>query len=219
MEKPFARILLWRDVASREPAEQMALDEALLQTAREPVLRAYRWVAPAMTFGYSQRLAEVVDLAAGRPTMRRWTGGGMVFHGSDLTLALAIPANETLSKMPATKIYETLHRALLPAIQSLLPEARMATLEECRCGAVCFESPVAFDIVEGARKILGGAMRRTKSGILYQGSLHRPDLDPGLLANALAVEVLEFSDIPCVDPAAKTLARDRYDTVAWRNLR
>lgn len=219
MEKPFARLRLWRDAFDRGPAAQMACDEALLQTAREPVLRAYRWAAPAMTFGYSQRLAEVEDSAAGQPVMRRWTGGGMVFHGGDLTLALAISAKEALAKSAASKIYECLHRALLPAIQHLLPAARMATLEECRCGAVCFESPVAFDVVEGPRKILGGAMRRSKSGILYQGSLQLPDLDPALLANALADDVRDFSEIPAVESVAEDLVRERYDTEAWRNLR
>jgi lipoate-protein ligase A len=219
MEKPFARILVWEDAVPRSPAEQMAWDEALLLTAREPVLRTYRWAAPAMTFGYSQRLAEVEDLAVGRPIMRRWTGGGMVFHGTDLTLALAIPSKEPFAQMTASKIYESLHRALLPAVQSLLPAARMATLEECRCGAVCFESPVAFDIVEGTRKILGGAMRRSRSGILYQGSLHLPDLDPSLLASSLANDLQEFSEIPAVDCAAKILERERYSTASWRNLR
>jgi len=219
MEKPFARLRQWRDTVSRGPAGQMACDEALLLTAREPVLRLYRWSAPAMTFGYSQRLAEVVDFSRDRPVMRRWTGGGMVFHGNDLTLALAIPATEPLAKMTASKIYENLHIALLPAIQSLAPAARMATLEECRCGAVCFENPVASDIVDGTWKILGGAMRRSKSGILYQGSLHLPDLDPALLAKALADDVLDFSEIPAADSAAKILARERYDTESWRNLR
>jgi lipoate-protein ligase A len=219
MEKPFARLRLWRDAVDRGTAEQMACDEALLQTSREPVLRTYHWSAPAMTFGYSQRLAEVEDLAAGRPIMRRWTGGGMVFHGTDLTLALAIPASETLAKSAASKIYESLHLALLPAIQHLRPAARMATLEECRCGSVCFESPVAFDIVEGPRKILGGAMRRSRSGILYQGSLQLPELDPGHLANALAGDVQEFSEISAVESVAEFLARERYDTASWRNLR
>lgn len=219
MEKPFARLRLWRDAVDRGPSREMACDEALLQTAREPLLRTYHWSAPAMTFGYSQRLAEVEDLAAGRPIMRRWTGGGMVFHGSDLTLALAIPSKEPFAQMTASKIYESLHRALLPAVQSLLPAARMATLEECRCGAVCFESPVAFDIVEGPRKILGGAMRRSRSGILYQGSLQLPELDPGHLANALAGDVQEFFEISAVEAVAEFLARERYDTASWRNLR
>lgn len=219
MEKPFARLLLWKDAADRGPAARMACDEALSQTAREPVLRAYRWSEPAMTFGYSQRLAQVEGFSQGRPAVRRWTGGGMVFHGNDLTLALAIPAGEALAKSPASKIYERLHRALLPAIQHLLPAARMATPEECRCGPVCFASPVAFDIVEGPRKILGGAMRRSRSGILYQGSLQLPGLDPLLLANTLADEVREFTDTPAVESTADFLARDRYGTDAWRNLR
>jgi lipoate-protein ligase A len=172
-----------------------------------------------MTFGYSQRLAEVVEFSLNRPSMRRWTGGGVVCHGNDLTLALAIPSGAKLAGQAAARIYENLHLALLPAIQSLLPAARMATLEECRCGAVCFDSPVAFDIVAGPKKILGGAMRRSKNGILYQGSLLMPSIDPFLLANALAKDVQVFSKIPAVESAAEILTRNRYDTESWRNLR
>jgi lipoate-protein ligase A len=197
----------------------MACDEALQGLAGTPVLRAYRWCEPALTFGYSQRLAAVLALAHGRPAMRRWTGGGVVFHGKDLTLALAIPACEPLAGSTSAWIYQTIHEALLPAIQVAAPTARMVTLEECRCGPVCFESPVAHDLVEGPRKLLGGAMRRSRGGILYQGSLQGAALDSDALASALADSVREFADIPGVEKADEDLVRVRYGTDNWRSLR
>jgi hypothetical protein len=35
----------------------------------------------------------------------------------------------------------------------------------------CFNEPVGFDLLEGDRKVLGGALRWTRAGALYQGSL------------------------------------------------
>jgi lipoate-protein ligase A len=219
MGKPFTRILLWNDQVPRTPAGHMACDEALLGLAGAPVLRVYRWGEPALTFGYSQRLAAVLALAHDRPAMRRWTGGGVVFHGNDLTLALAIPACDPLAASTSARIYQAIHEALLPAIQVAAPTARMVPLEDCRCGAVCFESPVAHDLVVGARKLLGGAMRRSRGGILYQGSLQGAALDPDALASALADSVREFADIPGVEKVAEDLVRVRYGTDDWRNLR
>ncbi|MFN9979784.1 MAG: lipoyl protein ligase domain-containing protein, partial [bacterium] len=145
----------------------MACDEALGGVAETLVLRTYRWAEPAVTFGYSQRLQNVQNLANGRPVMRRWTGGGTVFHGEELTLGLAIPASGAFTCLSSTQIYQAIHEALLPAIRQILPDAKLVALEDCRCGPVCFESPVAYDIIAGSRKILGGALRRSRQGILY----------------------------------------------------
>jgi lipoate-protein ligase A len=219
MGKPFTEILLWNDKVPRPPAAQMACDEALLACAGVPLLRTYRWGAPAVTFGYSQRIGAVLPLAGERPAMRRWTGGGLVFHGEDLTLALAIPSREPLAGWNSVEMYRAIHEALLPAIRSIAPGARMVTPEECRCGAVCFESPVAHDVVEGSRKVLGGAMRRSRAGVLYQGSLQGVEMDPYSLAAALAESVEDFSSVEAVEEAAGVLEGVRYGTEAWRNLR
>lgn len=219
MEKPFARLLLWDDPVARGGAGHMARDEALLADAGDPILRTYRWDGPAVTFGYSQRLEAVRPLAAGRPVMRRWTGGGTVFHGEDLTLALSIPAGSALALQKSDQIYRAIHEALLTAIGRTCPAARLVTREECRCGPVCFESPAAHDVVDGFVKILGGAMRRSREGILYQGSLRSRGPAPRDLAEALSDNVEIFSRTSALERAAGILERERYATEAWRNLR
>jgi lipoate-protein ligase A len=218
MKKTFARILFWDDPCLRTPAEQMACDEALAGVTEAPVLRTYRWAEPAVTFGYSQRLQNVQTLPHGRPVMRRWTGGGMVFHGEELTLGLAIPASGAFAHLTSAQIYQAIHEALLPAVREILPEAMLVALEDCRCGPVCFESPVAYDIVAGSRKILGGALRRSRLGILYQGSLHAA-VAPRSLAEALAEEVLPIESLPALEKSTAYLARERYSDPAWLNLR
>ena len=218
MKKTFAQILLWDDPCLRTPAEQMACDEAMCGVAEAPVLRTYRWAEPAVTFGYSQRLQNVQNIANSRPLMRRWTGGGTVFHGEELTLGLAIPASGDFTCLSSTQIYHAIHEALLPAIRQILPEAKLVSLEDCRCGPVCFESPVAYDIVAGSRKILGGALRRSRRGVLYQGSLHAA-VAPIWLAEALADEVLPLENLPALEKSAAALVSQRYGDLAWLNLR
>jgi lipoate-protein ligase A len=218
MKKTFARILFWDDPCPRSPAEHMACDEALAGVTEAPVLRAYRWAEPAVTFGYSQRLQNVQNLANGRPVMRRWTGGGTVFHGEELTLGLAIPASEDFTCLSSAQIYQAIHEALLPAIRQILPDAKLVSLEDCRCGPVCFESPVAYDIIAGSRKILGGALRRSRQGILYQGSLHA-SVPPISLAEALAHQVLPPENLPALEKSAAALVSQRYGEPAWLNLR
>lgn len=218
MKKTFARILFWDDPCLRTPAEQMACDEALAGVTEAPVLRTYRWAEPAVTFGYSQRLQNVQTLAHGRPVMRRWTGGGTVFHGDELTLGLAIPASGAFTHLTSAQIYQAIHEAILPAVREILPEAKLVALEDCRCGPVCFESPVAYDIVAGPRKILGGALRRSRGGALYQGSLHA-DIPPLALAEALADSVSPIQNLPALENAAANLTRERYGDPAWLNLR
>ena len=218
MKKTFARILFWDDPCRRNPAEQMACDEALAKVTEAPILRTYRWAEPAVTFGYSQRLQNVQNLANGRPVMRRWTGGGTVFHGGELTLGLSIPASGAFTCLSSAQIYQAIHEALLPAVREILPEAKLVALEDCRCGPVCFESPVAYDIVAGSRKILGGALRRSRQGALYQGSLHAA-VPPRSLAEALADCVSPFENLPVFEKAAAALAIERYSDPAWLNLR
>ena len=219
MPKTLSRLQLWEDSSPRTPAGQMACDEALLQSCGMPVLRVYRWTAPAVTFGYAQRLVAVEPLARRLPLMRRWSGGGMVFHCSDVTLALAIPVSEAAASGSSRDIYSAIHEGLLSAIQKYLPHARLVLPEECRCGPVCFQSPVAFDIIAGSSKICGGALRRSKAGVLYQGSLHLPVVAPAEIANSLAADVSRFEKAASLQAAIEKLASGKYETLAWLAMR
>jgi lipoate-protein ligase A len=223
MEKIFDRLLLWEDVSLRNPAEQMACDEALLRSAGCPVLRLYRWAAPAVTFGYSQRLERVRAEARGLPLMRRWTGGGVVFHGDDLTLALAMPASEQVARLASPEIYQKIHESLLKAVRGVFANARMVAPDECREGPVCFESPVAHDLALGNSKLCGGALRRSREGVLYQGSLHGQGIAAHAIAHSLASQVEFFKDTlkdtSAIESLARRIASERYTSIDWLMLR
>lgn len=209
---------VWEDADARSPAGQMAVDEALLLTAGRPVLRAYRWARPAVTFGYAQRHAEIVPLARRLPAIRRWTGGGAVFHGEDLTLALAVPSPHPLRLARPETIYLLIHEALASALRTTLPDVRLAGPEDCRPGAACFVSPALHDILCGGVKVGGGALRRGKAGVLYQGSLHAgPSVES--LAAALAKSVEPFAPGPELKTLSARLEVEKYSTDGWNRMR
>jgi lipoate-protein ligase A len=92
----FDAINLFPDETERSGPEQMALDEALLEYAERPMLRSYRWAGQAVSFGYSQSLAAVRERIPPLPSVRRWTGGGIVEHGGDWTFS-ALSLSEPLA--------------------------------------------------------------------------------------------------------------------------
>ena len=161
----------------RPAPENMALDEALLEAAPllgRPVLRLYGWLEAAATFGYSQRHADVSRLTTLRPLLRRPTGGGLVPHDADWTYTLAFPPTHAWYALKAVASYERVHAWIRASFTrcgittELSPGTRPETPGECFLGAE------QFDLVWHGRKIAGAAQRRTKNGLLIQGSIQPP---------------------------------------------
>ena len=203
---------------------QMALDEALLRAVSKPTLRIYRWNSPWVSFGYFQEIGRVYESFPGFPVVRRWTGGGMVSHGEDLTFSLAIPTGEKVSKESPTTLYKKIHGALALLIRSRLPlPVQLAGSQDLRPGLLCFQAPVNDDLLILGKKVLGGAIRRSGGGVLYQGSLRIRDipgwdaamLSPNALARAFgeSMKIVEIS--PYLLDEAQELAATRYSSKAW----
>jgi hypothetical protein len=162
---------------SSPAAENMAWDEALLEAAPvigEPVLRFYGWTEPAATFGYFQKFAEIERLTALRPLIRRPTGGGLVPHDADWTYSLTFPPADPWYELKAVDSYRRAHEW----IQRAFARAGVATeLSSCcrkEAPGQCFIGAEQFDLLWQRRKIAGAAQRRTKSGLLIQGSIQPP---------------------------------------------
>src|SRR5437660_1002751 len=95
-ENLFARLGVYQDDSACSAAMNMAIDEALLEYATFPSIRFYRWHSPALSFGYFGRFSDVADHASARDVVRRWTRGGIVFHGDDLTYSIVIPVSDAV---------------------------------------------------------------------------------------------------------------------------
>src|SRR5450755_3610789 len=108
----FGALEVYHDDIPRSAPMNMAVDEALLGSATFPVLRFYRWRSPALSFGYFGSYADVADQRDEREIVRRWTGGGVVPHGADLTYSVIIPASHPFFARSSLAIYSDLHDAI-----------------------------------------------------------------------------------------------------------
>ena len=158
-------------------AENMAMDQALLENALKlgiPTLRFYGWTESAATFGYFQKYAVVEKITLLWPLVRRPTGGGLVPHDADWTYSLAFPPPNEWYALKAVESYERAHEWIRRAFQKLGVETELAAF--CRdCGpGQCFEGWEKFDVLWQSRKIAGAAQRRTRDGLLIQGSVQPP---------------------------------------------
>jgi len=236
-KKPFDLLDVYREAGAHSAAINMAIDEALLESLTLPAVRFYRWQSPALSFGYFGRFADVASYQSERDLVRRWTGGGIVFHGEDLTYSILIPANDAAFAESSMSIYEKIHRALCDALLAsgqnpvvagvgdagswrATIKARRACISEARYS--CFRTPVHADVMIDGRKVAGAAQRRTHRGLLQQGSIQGIDIGNGLaerFAQALSANCCERKvDEEILKPARK-LAQQKYGTESWLRKR
>jgi len=153
----------------------MALDERLLEwtlSSGVAVIRFYAWDHPARTVGYFTR--HPVGIADGEMNLvRRFTGGGLVEHGSDLTFALAVPAGTALGLASAADRYRSIHEALAAALLGAGVEVTPVAPDRETSPGPCFAHPVPWDLIHpiSGLKIAGGAQRRSRGAFLHQGSI------------------------------------------------
>jgi len=155
-------------------AFNMALDEALLEAAPRlgrPVLRFYSWAEPAASFGYFQRYAEIERLTGLRPLVRRPTGGGLVPHDADWTYSIAFPPIDDWYRLSATDSYRRIHEWISMAFARLNVTTELAPVCNKTLPGQCFQGHERFDLLWRGRKIAGAAQRRTRNGLLIQGSV------------------------------------------------
>lgn len=209
---------VYDDSEPRSGALNMAVDETLLETASAPTLRFYRWRGSALSFGYFGSYADVADQRAGREIVRRWTGGGIVPHGDDLTYSVIIPAAHPFFARSSLAIYSDLHNAIRGALQANGVEAVLANSVSPRISEDCFANAVRADVILQGRKIAGAAHRRSRAGLLHQGSIQNTALPLPFrddfarsLCDRFERRVLSQKQID----RATTIAQAKYATLEW----
>ena len=225
----FADLTIYHDESPHSAAMNMAIDEALLEAAVVPTIRFYRWRFPALSFGYFGKFSDVAIYAEERDLVRRWTGGGIVFHGDDLTYSIMIPASDAVFDESSIAIYEKIHRALCSALgdhnqgAELVPVANQVRAgDRGSCDNNCFANPVRADVMMDGRKIAGAAQRRTRRGLLQQGSIQGFVMETDLaqkFAQALSANCTQFEINEEVLQRARELAQRKYGTESWLRMR
>jgi lipoate-protein ligase A len=185
------------DPQPRPASFNMAADESLLEQIGDAVvLRIYRWLRPAISFGYFTELAAVRQ------------------------------RHEERELGSAGRSYELIHQALAEALAgggavSITKEHAGAPRSES--GAHCFEHPVAHDLLIDGRKTAGAAQRRTRRGLLHQGSVQGVG---GVMAawqerlaerlpETLCSSAVRRGFTPAEEEGAARLAAEKYATQAW----
>jgi len=213
-------------------AFNMALDEALLEAMprlNQPVLRFYRWTEPAASFGYFQKYSEVQTLTPLRPLVRRPTGGGIVPHDADWTYSLVWPGTHAWYALPAIESYRRVHEWIQAAFAKLDIGTELAVQAHKIGPGQCFAGFERFDLLHHGRKIAGAAQRRTRQGLLIQGSVQPPsrtisrdDWRNAFLDVAAEQEGVHWK-VFVVDPElshrAAELAEQKYSQAAYNQRR
>lgn len=227
---------VWRLIplaAPEEPVWNMALDTALLDEPVDapPALRFYRWSCPSLSIGYFQSVEKTVrdhDCVSRRlPVVRRPTGGGLVRHGSDLTMSLSVPEHHPRFAGGVSDSYRAVHAVLLKALAPVFPglgfTACAAPLApRGRPERVCFEEPVSCDIEWRGEKVVGSSQRRKNGRLLHQTSIQLQGDHAGMERRIVEAFGSEWGADPrpsaaraAEEAAARTIVRTVYASAEW----
>jgi lipoate-protein ligase A len=231
------------DLTLSSPAENLACDEVLLDTAEagagDEVLRFWEPREHFVVVGYANKVATEVNVAAcearGIPVLRRCSGGGTVVQSSgclNYTLVLRISANGPLHNIGvANQFIMRQNRAALESVVNRPVAIRGHT-----------------DLAISERKFSGNSQRRRKHFLLFHGTfllnfdlalvselLPMPSKQPDYRESRAHAEFLTNLNVPADEVKAalrhswkaekpsknpplekiKALARDKYDTREW----
>lgn len=197
----------------------MQRDSALLESLTDdlsPILHHYDWLGDSLTYGYFIKPQQMLHMEAlersGLQIARRPTGGGVIFHLSDLAFSVLIPATHPAVSLNTLQNYALINGAVLRAIQRYLGQERVVgLLEQTPCAGepkmanYCMAQPTRYDLLLYGKKVGGAAQRRTHRGLLHQGSIYL-----ATPPRALLMEVLRDGErvISAMECASKPLLTD-----------
>jgi len=164
----------------------MAIDEALLRTARGPAacptVRFYAWDRPTVSLGYAQSLDAVVDRAycagAGIGLVRRPTGGSALLHeppAREVTYSVAASAEAFPGADDVLETYRVIGRGLAAGFARLGVAVEVVDVARTRrnpaAPAFCFARTGAYEIAAAGKKLVGSAQRRRAGAFLQHGAV------------------------------------------------
>lgn len=141
-----------------------------------PIFRVYAW-EPSYTYGVSQNIDTIKHLEQLKKYdenhAQRMTGGGILFHGNDISYSLVIPT-AYVHNLSVKESYEYICSFLLEFYKALgLNPIYAKDLEDIHLSKsnYCQEGFEPYDILVDGKKVGGNAQRRTKESIFQHGSI------------------------------------------------
>lgn len=181
--------------------ENMDMDARLLEgivNSLDPFLRFHNWSTPQVfTYGHFTRVESLLNFEEIQKrkiqTAKRPTGGGVVYHGTDLSFSFLLPSSNAYFSSDALENYRFVNDIVKNALSELFGSQSMDMLRDLEKAPkqtnFCMEKPTIYDVfceekeeIAGKeivirKKIVGAAQRKKKTGYLHQGtiSLAKPD--------------------------------------------
>lgn len=192
------------DTGAQSAEQNMRLDAELLESL-DPggpmILHFYDWEGECATYGHFVSPADFLNLEEakkkGLNLAKRPTGGGIIFHIWDLAFSVLIPSSHPRFSENTLENYAFVNNRVLEAVSSYVDE-KPALIEEngaaldTFCTRFCMAQPTKYDVLLNGRKIAGAAQRKTKNGLLHQGTISLVMPDEEYLKNILlSTKVLE----------------------------
>lgn len=202
--------MLWQIIESGllAPEAIMQKDFHLLRdldAESSPLLHFYEWDCPCLTYGYFIKPSDYLNLEAldhyGLKLARRPTGGGIIFHTADFAFSVLIPATHPGFSTNTLENYALVNQRVAKAIQAftnssiepaLLMKEQVQQAKE-NSGGFCMANPTQFDLIIEGKKVGGAAQRRTKQGLLHQGSISLGFPSSAMLGAVLKKHILVAS--------------------------
>ncbi len=171
------------DDCAHGPQENMDIDVNLLKNSANlagfPLVRFYDWDRPSVSIGYVQK-EDVVKDADTYTVVKRPTGGGVVYHDRDFTYTVIVPPDHWIARLDRVESYRVFHKAVVKALGTFGLQCTLVDTEQPKADRAtmqCFITPTKYDVLctnikpGKSVKVAGSAQRRTKNGILHQGSI------------------------------------------------
>lgn len=162
------------------PSWNMAVDEALLDSASPLTLRFYRWSPHGLSLGYFQDDLDLDSLSHWQnlniEVVRRLTGGGAILHGDEITYSLTGPDRVFPFDGDVDQSYKLIHDTIIACLREMGVPAEYAgkspkALKRSEQPFFCFARSTCLDVLVDDRKLVGSAKRRRGGRVLQHGSI------------------------------------------------
>ena len=167
-------------------ASNMRIDRRLqlfTERSRHPVtlVRFYGWTEPTVSLGCHQTpesaFAQDYCRIHGIPWVHRPTAGRAVFHHHELTYMVTSNDGHHFPLQSVGRVHCKISSALQEGLSRLgirpasAPGDRLRDRALTRAQRPCFVAPSRHELVQGSRKMVGSAQRKSKRSFLQHGSI------------------------------------------------